>query len=145
MRLLLFGAVGIALGLGLFTFAYADGASYFSNNPQACANCHVMRHQLEAWEKGSHARVASCNDCHAPHDNLPAKLAVKGLNGLKHSWAFTTGFFPEPIRVTDLNRRVAEAACLHCHNDFTHSIQAVSAGEPGCLRCHAGVGHRSRD
>lgn len=145
MRASILIVLGVTLGLGLYTFAYADGAAYFSNDASACVNCHVMRPQFEAWQKGSHARTAGCNDCHAPHDNLAAKLAVKGLNGFNHSWAFTSGRFPEPIRATALNRRIAEAACLSCHGDLTHSIQAVSEGEPGCVRCHAGVGHHTRD
>jgi cytochrome c nitrite reductase small subunit len=144
MRTLILVFLGAALGLGLFTFSYADGASYFSNDAAACANCHVMQLQYDAWLKGSHARVAACNDCHAPHDNLAAKLAVKGLNGMKHSWAFTTGLFPEPIRATAMNRDVAEASCLYCHGELTHAIQSVSSGDPGCIRCHPGVGHRTR-
>lgn len=144
MRILILLFGGIAVGLGLFTFGYADGGAYFSNDPQACANCHVMNMQLDAWEKGSHARVATCNDCHAPHDNLPYKLFVKGVNGARHSWAFTTGIFPEPIRATKMNHDVAQASCLYCHNDLTHSIQAVSGDDPGCIRCHPSVGHRTR-
>ncbi len=30
--------LGAALGLGLYTFVYAKGYSYLTNNPQACAN-----------------------------------------------------------------------------------------------------------
>lgn len=32
--------LGAAGGLGLFTFGYAEGASYLSNDPQACQTCH---------------------------------------------------------------------------------------------------------
>ena len=39
--------LGIALGLGAYTFAYAKGWSYLTNNPQACANCHVMNEHLK--------------------------------------------------------------------------------------------------
>jgi hypothetical protein len=35
--------IGAAMGLGLFTFWYAKGASYLGNDPETCANCHVMR------------------------------------------------------------------------------------------------------
>jgi cytochrome c nitrite reductase small subunit len=35
--------VGTTLGLGLFTFHYAKGTSYMSNDPLVCANCHVMQ------------------------------------------------------------------------------------------------------
>jgi cytochrome c nitrite reductase small subunit len=41
------GLFGVAFGLGLFTFFYAEGFSYFSNDPAACINCHIMRDQFE--------------------------------------------------------------------------------------------------
>jgi len=34
---------GASLGVGAFTFGYAQGASYLSNDPAACVNCHVMQ------------------------------------------------------------------------------------------------------
>jgi len=51
-------AAGIAVGLGLFTFVYAKGWSYLTNDPKACANCHVMTEQYEGWLKASHRSVA---------------------------------------------------------------------------------------
>ena len=93
------------------TFGYAEGTSYLSEDPAACANCHIMWHQYAGWTKGSHKAVATCNDCHAPHSSHPAKLFVKGVNGWNHSVAFTTGRFLGPIRITDMNRRVTESAC----------------------------------
>src|SRR5688500_9502703 len=106
--------IGIALGVAGFTFVYAQGASYLGNDAAACANCHVMRPQLEGWTKSSHGHFASCNDCHTPPGLLP-KYGTKALNGFFHSLAFTTGRFPEPIRITDRNRRVTESACRGCH------------------------------
>ncbi len=37
------GLFGGVAGLGGFTFTYAQGFSYLSNDPQACVNCHIMR------------------------------------------------------------------------------------------------------
>lgn len=137
--MVLFGGL---IGLGAFTFVYADGASYMSSDARPCANCHVMRAQYEAWQKSSHREVAACNDCHAPHSSLAAKLAVKGLNGFNHSLAFTTGRFPEPIRITDFNRDVTEGACRHCHDAMVHAIDPVPEEEElSCVRCHVDVGH----
>ncbi|HUF79037.1 MAG TPA: cytochrome c nitrite reductase small subunit, partial [Thermoanaerobaculia bacterium] len=34
--------LGAAAGLGAFTFGYAKGYSYLTNDPAACANCHLM-------------------------------------------------------------------------------------------------------
>jgi cytochrome c nitrite reductase small subunit len=135
---LLFGGV---MGLGIFTLAYAEGTSYLSDDPQACVNCHVMRDVYDAWTKGSHKAVATCNDCHIPH-TFPEKYLVKALNGFNHSRAFTLQDFPEPIRITALNRQVTEENCLHCHADVTELINHVGQSEPeDCLRCHATVGH----
>ena len=59
-------ATGVLGGLGAFTFGYGDGAAYLQNDPQSCANCHVMQPQLDSWTKSSHKAVATCNDCHLP-------------------------------------------------------------------------------
>jgi cytochrome c nitrite reductase small subunit len=59
---------GAALGLGSYTFVYATGWSYLTNDAAACANCHVMREQHDGWTSSSHRSVAVCNDCHVPRD-----------------------------------------------------------------------------
>lgn len=138
-------AAGLVVGISLFTFLYADGGSYLSNDPSACVNCHVMRPQFDAWVKGSHAAVATCNDCHAPHGNLAAKLFVKGINGFNHSLAFTTNRFPEPIRARSMNRKLTEATCRSCHEPLIHSTPTLSSDETSCVHCHDGVGHNTRN
>lgn len=134
--------VGVAAGVGAFTFVYAKGGSYMGNDPAACGNCHVMQNHLEAWEKSSHRSVAVCNDCHAPHELIP-KYLVKATNGWNHSKAFTTGDFPEPIRITAPNRKVTEAACRYCHQPIVDAIDPPHAGasDLSCIRCHRNVGH----
>jgi cytochrome c nitrite reductase small subunit len=135
------GLIGTIMGLGLYTFAYGRGFSYLSNDPQACINCHVMRDVWEGWNHSSHKAVASCNDCHIPH-NLPAKYYAKALNGLHHSAAFTTGNFHEPIKITKFNRDILKRNCLHCHGSFIDPIIHQRNEEPiDCLHCHSRVGH----
>ena len=134
-----FGAV---IGLGLFTFVYARGSSYLGSDPEACANCHVMRDHLAAWRKSSHHAVAVCNDCHAPPGGL-AKYWVKAKNGYNHSYAFTTGDFHEPIRITASNREVTEAQCRRCHAETVSAMGP--ADDVSCIRCHDAVGHRVSD
>lgn len=140
--LALAGIGGATVGLGGYTFVYARGASYLTNDPAACANCHVMQGHYDAWLKSSHRNVAVCNDCHAPHD-VAGKYATKAINGFNHSLAFTTGRFPEPIRITRWNRAVTEGACRHCHADVVQMIDRAGHGEGAldCIRCHALVGH----
>lgn len=135
-------AVGGIAGIGGYTFIYAEGGSYVTNNPAACANCHVMQGHYDAWTKSSHRSVATCNDCHTPHDSL-GKYATKMLNGFNHSLAFTTGRFHEPIQISARNRAVAANACRHCHADMVQTIDRHGERESAldCIRCHTDVGH----
>lgn len=157
-RWLLFAAacaIGAAIGLGAFTFTYAKGYSYLTNDPAACANCHIMDEYYTAWTKSSHQGKALCNDCHTPHTPV-AKWTVKASNGFWHSFYFTTGNFPYPLRITPRNEQVVEDACRHCHQQITATIDAaVHAAAAGadphealrepeaidCTNCHRYVGH----
>ncbi len=136
-------AFGLLLGAGLFTFVYAEGDAYIGDDPQACINCHVMQDHYDAWLSSSHSGVAVCNDCHAAQHNVAAKYWSKAVNGLSHSWAFTSGRFPQHIKITAFNREIAEAACRGCHASITHEIQTLTSTNErlGCIRCHSAVGH----
>jgi cytochrome c nitrite reductase small subunit len=141
--LLLWGLIGVALGLGGYTFWYGEGAAYLSNDPNACANCHIMRDQLESWQKSSHHAVATCNDCHTPHDFL-GKYLSKAYNGFWHSKGFTLQDFHEPIRIKPINSAVLQANCIECHHNIVHDVTTLgSAGDVSntCVRCHVAVGH----
>lgn len=133
---------GAAAGIGAYTFAYAKGGSYLTNNPAACANCHIMQDHYDAWLKSSHRSVATCNDCHTPRDFL-GKYATKASNGFWHSFAFTTGRFHEPIRIKGGNRDIVERSCRSCHQAVVDAIDGPhSRQDPlGCVRCHQSVGH----
>jgi cytochrome c nitrite reductase small subunit len=135
--------VGLSGGVGAYTFVYARGAAYLTDDPNACANCHVMEEQLAGWTKSSHRAVALCNDCHTPPGLVP-KYATKALNGFNHSFAFTSGRFPDPIRITPRNRAVTETACRRCHAAIVEAIDAHAASARerlACLQCHRDVGH----
>ncbi|TVL98896.1 MAG: cytochrome c nitrite reductase small subunit [Candidatus Brocadia sp. WS118] len=134
---------GIFIGLCCYTFYYANGASYLSNEPKACVNCHIMREQYDGWQKASHHTVATCNDCHIPHEFV-SKYVTKLKNGFWHSKGFTLQDFREPIRVLPENRIVLQKNCLYCHGAFVSEI----ATHPGndqqmldCIHCHSSVGH----
>ncbi len=139
-------SLGVLGGLGAFTFGYGDGTAYLSNNPASCANCHVMQEHYDAWAKSSHHGVATCNDCHLPHD-FAGKWITKGDNGFFHSLAFTTGDFHEPIQIKERNRKVTQNACLYCHGDYVnHMLPVEPAGEMQfCVHCHGDVGHAGRE
>jgi cytochrome c nitrite reductase small subunit len=165
-------AIGVALGLGGFTFVYAKGASYLSTDPAVCANCHIMGEHYAAWQRSSHRAAAGCADCHMPHD-LIGKYLAKASNGFWHSLAFTTGVFPDPLQIKPHNRTITENACRECHADIVAAIDPLGgdgpigirsgvAGRPvadrpqihdgtvaaadreSCIRCHTYVGHMVR-
>jgi cytochrome c nitrite reductase small subunit len=133
---------GVMVGVGFFTFGYAKGYSYLTNDPKACVNCHIMQEQYDAWIKSSHRNVATCNDCHTP-PGLIAKYNTKAQNGFWHSFYFTTGTFPDPIRITPRNRNVTEKACRKCHGEIVDAIEGRnhSVQQMSCIRCHRSVGH----
>ena len=133
---------GLPVGTGVATFFYADGLSYFSNDATSCVNCHAMRDQYEAWKDSSHKTVAVCNDCHSNGHKIQ-RYAQKAINGALHSWAFTTGDYPEPIQIKKFNRDITQRSCLDCHQNLIESSQFSHGGlgSKNCLHCHKNVGH----
>jgi cytochrome c nitrite reductase small subunit len=122
---------GLFVGLGAYTFLYAKGYSYLTNNPEACANCHVMQAQYEAWLKSSHHVVAVCNDCHTPH-NIIGKYAVKANNGFWHSFYFTTGYYPDTIEITKLTTKWSRMPAGDAMKASRRPLTAMSCTEgPG--------------
>lgn len=137
---------GILVGIGSFTFTYGEGFSYFSTDPRACVNCHIMRPQYDSWQKSSHHTAATCVDCHLPHTFF-AKYVAKADNGYRHSWAFTFQDFHEPIEMTPRNRRILQNNCVTCHGELVHPLLASGTtpeSSVSCVHCHADVGHGPR-
>jgi len=141
--LILCGILGSVSGLASYTFWYAQGASYFSADPKACVNCHVMREHYDGWQKASHHAHAKCVDCHLPHDFV-GKYIAKAENGFWHSKGFTLQDFPEPIRIKPKNSHILQANCTTCHQEMVGELTAHGAfadGSNNCIRCHVSVGH----
>lgn len=139
---------GAVVGLCALTFSYAEGLSYFSTDPRACANCHIMNDQFASWSRGPHHGDAGCVDCHLPHDFF-GKYLAKALNGYHHSKGFTLQDFHEPILIKPRNADILNASCVRCHGDFVHDV-LEAAGAPGkqqlrCVHCHRNVGHGARN
>ena len=122
-------ALGMAVGVGAYTFAYARGWSYLTDDPAACANCHVMREQFDGWLKSPHRAVASCNHCHTPA-NLVGKYATKASNGFWHSFYFTTGGYEDHIQIKPHSREITEQPAV------------MSSGDRRCHRAVAPGGSR---
>ena len=118
--------IGVAAGVGAYTFVYAKGYSYLTNDPAACANCHIMSQYYSGWLKGPHRKAAVCNDCHTPH-NLIGKYTTKASNGFWHSFYFTSGWYPDNLEIKPRNVHVAEDACRYCHADIVQAIDTFPA------------------
>lgn len=148
-RALLLGlcaTLGLLLGVGSYTFWYARGASYLSDDPAACVNCHIMRPQFAAWQASSHHAVATCNSCHVPHDPV-GKYLTKAENGYHHSYAFTFQTFPETLRMREHSRAIVLENCVGCHAALVDQLVGHGAApqrQVDCIVCHAGVGHGPR-
>jgi len=134
-------SMGLTVGVGLYTFVYARGASYLTDDPKACVNCHVMRNEYDGWVKASHRQAAVCNDCHTP-DGIVPKYASKAYNGFLHSVAFTSGHVPDAIQLKPYTRAITDHACLKCHADIVEALRVERGQELSCLRCHRNVGHQ---
>jgi cytochrome c nitrite reductase small subunit len=137
--------IGAAVGVSSYTFVYAEGLSYMSEDPKVCANCHIMQAQYDSWQKSSHHHVAICNDCHLPHGAV-GKYVAKALNGYNHSKAYTLQDFDEPIAIKPFNTRILQANCLGCHQALVHEA-AMARGrseEVSCVHCHLSAGHGER-
>jgi cytochrome c nitrite reductase small subunit len=141
--------LGVLIGIGLLILRISNAASYLSDNPNACINCHVMTPQFATWQRSSHARVATCNDCHVPQDNPIRTYAFKAGDGLRHSFMFTFRLEPEVIRIKDAGRDVVQENCIRCHLKIMDQLSLVSVtcemsehgGGKLCWECHRETPH----
>ncbi|MGC8864349.1 MAG: cytochrome c nitrite reductase small subunit [Bacteroidales bacterium] len=106
---------GAILGLGIFLIKISNAGSYVSDKPETCINCHVMFPQYATWYHGSHREVATCNDCHVPHQNLLVKYLFKAKDGLRHATIFTLRKEPQVIIIKEEGREVVHNNCIRCH------------------------------
>jgi cytochrome c nitrite reductase small subunit len=141
--------LGALAGIGLFTLKVANFFSYFSDDPRTCLNCHVMRSEYATWFHGSHSRLARCNECHVPQDNLLRHYAFKAVDGLRHAVIFTLRQEPQAISMRPAGRRVVADNCFRCHTAlFTEAVRigespwwhSAHAGRD-CWQCHRDTPH----
>ncbi|MFT3683417.1 MAG: cytochrome c nitrite reductase small subunit [Phycisphaerales bacterium] len=155
-------ALGAVCGAGVYVMDASKATSYLSDDPNACVNCHVMRDELQGWQRGSHHAAATCNDCHTPHGGI-AKWEMKAVHGMRHSYGFTFNNFHEPILIKGDSLKVVEENCIRCHAELVSDIgpsgiiahargpastPTIIEGPKGevatsqsCVHCHSHVGH----
>ena len=87
--------IGLVVGVGGYTFVYAKGGSYLTNDPGRLRQ--LPRHggavrRLDEIQPSLRRGLQRL-----PHAaGFVGKYATKALNGFWHSFAFTTGRFPSP-------------------------------------------------
>ena len=108
--------VAALFGLGLYVLRLSNAAAYLSDDPQACVNCHVMTPQYITWARSAHREVATCNDCHVPHNNVFNQYYFKAMDGLYHSTIFTLRAEPEVIKARQPSVNVIQDNCIRCHS-----------------------------
>lgn len=143
LRAACFATAGAAFGLGCCAAYISNAASYLSDDPKACINCHIMDPEYASWQRSSHGRVAVCNDCHVPHDSLIAKYAFKAKDGLRHSLLFTFRKERQVIQAIPDSKEVIRQNCLRCHGNVV-SEATTPIHRPfdrACTDCHREVPH----
>lgn len=140
---------GAFVGLGFYLLKLSNAASYLSDDPQACVNCHIMTPQYITWNHSSHREVAHCNDCHVPHNNVVNKYFFKAKDGLYHASIFTLRAEPEVIRALAPSVAVIQSNCVRCHEDQVTDASLLGSAESHhtdrtgriCWECHREVPH----
>jgi len=141
--------LGIIFGLGCYVVYISNAVSYLSDDPKVCVNCHVMYPQYATWERGSHRRVATCNDCHVPQDNFIRKYWFKANDGLRHATYFTMRWEPQVIQIKEAGKNAVQENCIRCHTNLVHPIglRAINnksvqdQTEKYCWDCHRETPH----
>lgn len=135
--------LGVFIGLMLYVARISHAASYLSDDPRACINCHIMFPQYATWQHSSHARTAHCNDCHVPHNNILSKYYFKSKDGLRHSYMFTFRLEPQVIQAIPESRKVIQHNCVRCHQQaLEQAVTPVHADfDRPCVDCHREVPH----
>jgi cytochrome c nitrite reductase small subunit len=140
---------GIIVGIIIFLFYISNAASYLSDNPTTCVNCHVMAPQYATWFHSSHRETATCNDCHVPHDNIFNTYFFKAKDGLRHATIFTMRSEPQVIRIHEAGQKVVKDNCIRCHSNLLYDSKLARVNttyndqrkERDCWECHQETPH----
>ncbi|WP_422359418.1 cytochrome c nitrite reductase small subunit [Reichenbachiella sp.] len=141
--------VGMIVGLGFYVLHLSKAVSYLSDDPATCINCHVMTTEYVTWNHSAHRNVATCNDCHVPHDNVFNKYYFKAKDGLYHASVYTLRAEPQAITMREPSEQVVQNNCIRCHagqvtdakmSDWVASHEESRFGRK-CWECHRDTPH----
>jgi len=141
-----YASLGAFVGMLLYVARISEAASYLSDDPKACINCHIMIPEYASWQHSSHGRVTNCNDCHVPHHSVFAKYYFKAKDGFRHSLLFTLRRERQVIQAIAESREVIQQNCIRCHEKTVQNVTSGSVGghadvERYCVDCHREVPH----
>lgn len=131
--------VGAAVGMAFVTVRISNMTSYLSDSPRTCMNCHVMTDAYASWQRGSHGRVTTCNDCHVPHSSPLSKYAFKAMDGTRHSAVFTLRKEPQVLVLSHRAVPVVQQNCLRCHQNQFEMIRLADSTQQTCWNCHTNI------
>ena len=149
-KIFLLVMAGVVCGLGGLFLYLLRAHTYIADDPSACVNCHIMTPYYATWSHSSHARDATCNDCHVPHQNLAMKYGFKAMDGMKHVGYFVTHSERQAIMAEDMSAQVIMDNCIRCHTQLNQefvktgriSFMEAKRGEgKACWDCHRTVPH----
>lgn len=135
-RYAIFIGLGVSLGLGLVLARMSRMTSYLSDDAKTCINCHVMNDAYMSWKHSSHRNVATCSDCHVPHNNIFAQYAFKACDGFRHSYVFTMRNEPQVLKLSEGAIPVVQNNCIRCHKEMVEMTSLTTSGERLCWDCH---------
>ncbi|UZR98905.1 cytochrome c nitrite reductase small subunit [Chondrinema litorale] len=141
--------LGIMVGLGVYIAKISNVTSYLTDDPKACINCHVMTTEYITWNHSAHRQVATCNDCHVPHNNVFEQYAFKAKDGLYHATIYTLRTEPQAIIMHEAGQQAVQSNCIRCHFDQVTDAQSASWVQSHlndrldrtCWECHRETPH----
>lgn len=156
-RVVALALAGGFAGLSCYLMYASRAYSYLSDDPEVCINCHVMGPYYDTWQHSSHREVATCNDCHVPHTSLVAKYYFKAVDGLNHSYVFTTRGEPQRMQAIPRSQKVIYDNCVRCHAQLNQEFVKTGmlskqdfhegddpTAERACWDCHRSTPHRGK-
>lgn len=155
MKTTLVALCGVIVGLvALFMYLLRMHTYIIGDDPVACINCHIMSPYYATWSHSSHARDATCNDCHVPNGNILAHYAFKGIDGMKHVAYFVTRSEHQAIEAETMSDEVIMDNCIRCHKQLNQEfvktgridyMEAKRGEGLACWDCHRNVPHAGKN
>lgn len=111
------------------------------DGPGFCGSCHLMDPWVETWTHSAHREVASCSDCHIPHDFFRGAY-YKAFVGARDTIDMILGTWPTPIKLSGHGGVVTQENCYRCHSTVLSTTNETTSGKSRqCWNCHRNTPH----